>query len=60
MPIIKIRNMNWKMILAITVAILALILAIWCFIDGTYYIGVFALFICIGQICNYFLIKRRK
>ena len=52
--------MKGRMILAITVAILALILAIWCFIDGTYYIGVFALFICIAQVCNYFLIKRRK
>ena len=60
MPIIKIRNMNGKMILAITVAILALILAIWCFIDGTYYIGVFALFICIAQVCNYFLIKKKR
>ena len=52
--------MNWKMILAIIVAVSALGLAIWCFIDGTYYIGVFALFICIGQICNYFLIKKKR
>jgi hypothetical protein len=57
---IKIRNMKGRMILAITVAILALILAIWCFIDGTYYIGVFALFICIAQVCNYFLIKKKR
>ena len=34
--------MKGKMILAITIAILALALTIWCFIDGTYYIGVFA------------------
>ena len=60
LPIIKIRNMKGRMILAITVAILALILAIWCFIDGTYYIGVFALFICIAQVCNYFLIKKKR
>ena len=51
--------MKGKMILAITIAILALALTIWCFIDGTYYIGVFALFICIAQVCNYFLIKKK-
>ena len=51
--------MKGKMILAITIAILALALSIWCFIDGTYYIGVFALFICIAQVCNFFLIKKR-
>ena len=52
--------MNWKMILAIIVAVLALGLAIWCFIDGTYYIGVFALCICIAQVFNYIIIKRKK
>ena len=52
--------MKGRMILAIIVAVLALGLAIWCFIDGTYYIGVFALFICIAQVCNYFLIKKRR
>ena len=52
--------MKGKMILAITTAILALALTIWCFIDGTYYIGVFALFICIAQVCNFFLIKKKK
>ena len=52
--------MKGRMILAIIIAILALGLAIWCFIDGTYYIGVFALFICIAQVCNYFLIKKKR
>ena len=52
--------MKGKMILAIIIAILALTLSIWCFIDGTYYIGVFALFICIAQVCNYFLIKKKR
>ena len=52
--------MKGKMILAITIAILALALTFWCFIDGTYYIGVFALFICIAQVCNFFLIKKKK
>ena len=52
--------MKGRMILAIVVAILALVLTIWCFIDGTYYIGVFALCICIAQVCNYFLIKKKK
>ena len=52
--------MKGKMILAIIIAVLALGLSIWCFIDGTYYIGVFALFICIAQVCNYFLIKKKK
>ena len=47
-------------ILAIFIAILALGLAIWSFIDGTYYIGAFALCICIAQVCNYFLIKRKR
>ena len=52
--------MKGKKILAIIIAILALALAIWCFIDGTYYIGVFALCICIAQVCNYFLILKKK
>ena len=52
--------MKGKMILAIIIAILALALSIWCFIDGTYYIGVFALFISIAQVCNYFLIKKKR
>ena len=52
--------MKVRMILAIITAIAALGLAIWCFIDGTYYIGVFALFICIAQIFNYIIIKRKK
>ena len=52
--------MKGRMILAIFIAILALGLAIWCFIDGTYYIGAFALCICIAQVCNYFLIKGKK
>ena len=53
-------TMKRKMILAIIIAVLALALTIWCFIDGTYYIGVFALCICIAQVCNYFLIKKKK
>ena len=52
--------MNGKMILAIIVAVLALGLAIWCFIDGTYYIGVFAFFICIAQVINCILIKKKR
>ena len=52
--------MKGKMFLAITIAILALALSIWCFIGGTYYIGVFALFICIAQVCNFFLIKKKR
>ena len=52
--------MKGRMILAIITAILALVLTIWCFIDGTYYIGVFALCICIAQVCNYFIIKKKK
>ena len=56
----KIRAMKGKMILAIFIAILALGLSIWSFIDGTYYIGAFALCICIAQVCNYFLIKRKR
>ncbi len=52
--------MKGRMILAIITAILALVLTIWCFIDGTYCIGVFALSICIAQVCNYFLIKKKK
>ena len=52
--------MNGKLILAIIVAVLALGLAIWCFIDGTYYIGVFALFICIAQVINCILIKKKR
>ena len=52
--------MKGKMFLAITIAILALGLTIWCFIDGTYYIGVFALCICIAQVCNFFLIQKKK
>ena len=52
--------MKVRMFLAIFVAILALVLTIWCFIDGTYYIGVFALCICVAQVCNYFLIKKKK
>ena len=52
--------MKGKMILAIFIAILALGLAIWSFIDATYYIGAFALCICIAQVCNYFLIKKRR
>ena len=51
--------MKGKMILAIIIAVLALGLAIWCFIDGTYYIGAFALCICIAQIFNYIVIKRK-
>ena len=51
--------MRGKMILAIITAILALALTIWCFIDGTYYIGAFALCICIAQIFNYIVIKRK-
>ena len=52
--------MNGKMILAITTAIVALALTIWCFMDGTYYIGVFALFICIAQVINCILIKKKR
>ena len=52
--------MKGRMILAIVVAILALVLTIWCFIDGTYYIGVFALFICIAQVINCILIKKKR
>ena len=52
--------MKVRMILAIITAILALSLTIWCFIDGTYYIGVFALCICIAQVFNYIIIKRKK
>ena len=52
--------MKGRMILAIVIAILALVLTIWCFIDGTYYIGVFALFICIAQVFNYIILKRKK
>ena len=55
----KIRAMKGKMILAIITAISALALTIWCFIDGTYYIGAFALCICIAQIFNYIVIKRK-
>ena len=51
--------MKGKMILAMFIAILALGLAIWSFIDGTYYIGAFALCICIAQIFNYIVIKRK-
>lgn len=52
--------MKVRMILAIITAILALGLTIWCFIDGTYYIGIFALCICIAQVFNYIIIKRKK
>lgn len=52
--------MKGRMILAIIIAILALGLSIWCFLDGTYYIGIFAICICIAQVCNYFLIKKRR
>ena len=52
--------MKGRMILAIITAIVALALTIWCFIDGTYYIGAFALCICIAQVCNYFLIKKKR
>ena len=52
--------MKGRMILAIIIEILALGLSIWCFLDGTYYIGIFALCICIAQVCNYFLIKKRR
>lgn len=52
--------MKGRMILAIIIAILALVLTIWCFINGTYYIGVFALCICIAQVYNYIVIKRKK
>lgn len=52
--------MKVRMILAFITAILALGLTIWCFIDGTYYIGVFALCICIAQVFNYIIIKRKK
>ena len=52
--------MKGRMILAIITAILALGLAIWCFIDGTYYIGAFALCICIAQVFHFILIKRKK
>ena len=52
--------MNGKMILPIIVAVLSLGLAVWCFIDGTYYIGVFALFICIAQVINCILIKKKR
>ena len=52
--------MKGRMILAIIIAMLALALTIWCFIDGTYYIGVFALCICIAQIFNYIIIKRKN
>ena len=52
--------MKVRMILSIITAILALGLTIWCFIDGTYYIGIFALCICIAQVCNYILIKKRN
>ena len=52
--------MKGRMILAIFIAILALGLTIWCFIDGTYYIGAFALCICIAQVCNFFLIKKER
>ena len=51
--------MRGKMILAIIIAILAFGLAVWSFIDGTYYIGAFALCICIAQIFNYIVIKRK-
>ena len=52
--------MKGRMILAIITAILALVLTIWCFIDGTYYIGVFALFICIAQVINCILINKKR
>ena len=52
--------MKGKKILAIIIAVLAFALTIWCFIDGTYYIGAFALCICIAQVCNYFLILKKK
>ena len=52
--------MKVRMILAIITAILALGLTIWCFIDGTYYIGIFALCIYIAQVFNYIIIKRKK
>ena len=52
--------MKARMILAIITAILALGLTFWCFIDGTYYIGIFALCICIAQVFNYIIIKRKK
>ena len=52
--------MKVRMILSIITAILALGLTIWCFIDGTYYIGVFALCICIAQVFHYIIIKRKK
>ena len=57
---LKSRAMKGRMILAIITAIVALALTIWCFIDGTYYIGAFALCICIAQVCNYFLIKKKR
>ena len=57
---LKFKAMKGKMILAIITAILAFALTIWCFIDGTYYIGFFALCICIAQICNFFLIKKKR
>ena len=52
--------MKVRMFLAIFVAILALVLTIWCFIDGTYYIGVFALCICIAQFATIFLLRKRN
>ena len=52
--------MKGKIIGAIIIAILALAFSIWCFIDGTYYLVVFGLFIFVAQVCNYFLIKKRR
>ena len=52
--------MKGRMTLAIIIAILALGLTIWSFIDGTYYIGVFALCICIAQVFNFIVLKRKK
>ena len=52
--------MKGRMILAIIIAILAFGLAVWSFIDGTYYIGIFALCICIVQVFNYIVIKRKQ
>ena len=44
----------------ITLAVLTLAFTIWCFVDGTYYLGAFGLFILALQVYNYITIKRKK
>ena len=52
--------MKGKMTGIIILAIMTILFTVWCFVDGTYYLALFGLFIFGCQVYNYISIKRRN